>query len=49
MMLTAKKDVESELKGIDLGADDYMGKPFDGDRLLSRIKMLLRRKEYNDF
>jgi len=44
MMLTAKKDVDSELKGIDMGADDYMTKPFDGQRLLARIKMLLRRK-----
>ncbi|MDP8263206.1 MAG: ATPase, T2SS/T4P/T4SS family [Candidatus Ancaeobacter aquaticus] len=44
LMLTAKKDVESELKGIDAGADDYVAKPFDGDRLLARIKMLLRRK-----
>ena len=44
MMLTAKKDVDSELKGIDMGVDDYMTKPFDGQRLLARVKMLLRRK-----
>jgi len=43
MMLTAKKDTESEVKGIELGADDYMSKPFDGARLLARVKMLLRR------
>lgn len=45
MILTAKSDVESELHGINLGADDYMGKPFDGERLLARVKMLLRRKQ----
>ncbi len=44
MMLTANKDPEGEVKGIDLGADDYMGKPFDGTRLIARVKMLLRRR-----
>lgn len=43
MMLTAKSDVESELKGLDMGADDYMGKPFDGSRLVARISILLKR------
>jgi general secretion pathway protein E len=43
MILTAKNDVESEIKGIEIGADDYMGKPFDGKRLVSRAKMLIRR------
>jgi len=44
LMLTAKRDKESELEGIDAGADDYITKPFDGDILLARIKMLLGRK-----
>jgi type IV pilus assembly protein PilB len=44
LMLTAKKDKESELKGLDVGADDYVTKPFDKDKLLARIKMLLRRR-----
>ncbi|MFH1878584.1 MAG: ATPase, T2SS/T4P/T4SS family, partial [Candidatus Omnitrophota bacterium] len=45
IMLTAKKDKESELGGIEAGADDYITKPFDKDKLLARIKMLLRRKQ----
>ena len=43
IMLTAKSDVESELQGLDAGADDYMGKPFDGKKLIARVQMLLRR------
>ena len=41
MMLTARQDKESELKGIDMGDYDYVTKPFDKDKLLARIKMLL--------
>ncbi len=45
ILLTGRQDKESELRGIDAGADDYITKPFDADNLLARIKMLLRRKE----
>ncbi|MDD5194565.1 MAG: type II/IV secretion system protein [Candidatus Omnitrophica bacterium] len=44
VMLTAKKDEQSELQGLAFGADDYVVKPFDGKRLLARIKMLLNRR-----
>ncbi len=43
MMLTARQDKVSELEGIDMSADDYETKPFDKDKLLARVKMLLRR------
>ena len=48
LMLTAKRDKESELKGLEVGADDYLTKPFDKDKLLARIRMLLRRSDRKD-
>ncbi|MCX5706276.1 MAG: ATPase, T2SS/T4P/T4SS family [Candidatus Omnitrophica bacterium] len=45
IMLTGRQDKESEIQGLDAGADDYITKPFDADKLLARIKMLLRRRE----
>jgi type IV pilus assembly protein PilB len=44
ILLTGRQDKESEIKGLDAGADDYIVKPFDGDKLVARAKMLLRRK-----
>ncbi len=44
VMLTAKGDANSEVQGLDAGADDYIAKPFDGVRLLARIKLLLKKK-----
>lgn len=43
LMLTAKGNVEDRIKGLDLGADDYMAKPFSLDELLARMRALLRR------
>lgn len=43
LMLTAKGDIEDRVKGLDLGADDYLAKPFSSNELLARVRALLRR------
>lgn len=43
LMLTARGEVENRIKGLDLGADDYLHKPFSMAELLARIRALLRR------
>ena len=43
LMLTAKGDMADKVKGLDLGADDYLAKPFSSDELLARVRALLRR------
>jgi two-component system alkaline phosphatase synthesis response regulator PhoP len=43
VMLTAKSDVVDKILGLELGADDYLTKPFDMRELMARIKSLLRR------
>ena len=43
LMLTAKGDTADKIKGLDLGADDYLGKPFSADELMARVRALLRR------
>jgi DNA-binding response OmpR family regulator len=43
LMLTALDQVPDRISGLDHGADDYLGKPFDLDELLARIRALLRR------
>ena len=44
LMLTAKSDVESKIKGLDIGADDYLPKPFDYKELSARVRSLLTIK-----
>ena len=45
MLLTAKTEVEDRIKGLDLGADDYLPKPFAMGELLARVRAMLRRKD----
>ena len=42
ILLTAKGEVENRIKGLELGADDYLGKPFEPKELLLRIKNIIR-------
>ena len=44
LMLSAKGDIEDKIRGLDLGADDYLSKPFSVNELLARVRALLRRK-----
>ena len=48
IMLTAASDDLDRILGLELGSDDYMGKPFNPRELLARIKALLRRSEVKD-
>jgi len=43
LMLTARSDTQSKVRGLDAGADDYLPKPFDVNELLARVRALLRR------
>ncbi len=46
LMLTARTQVEDRVKGLEIGADDYLTKPFHLKELLLRIKGMLRRKKW---
>jgi two-component system OmpR family response regulator len=44
LMLTARNAAEDRITGLDVGADDYLAKPFDLSELLARVRSLLRRR-----
>ncbi|KUO52841.1 MAG: PhoP family transcriptional regulator [Desulfitibacter sp. BRH_c19] len=48
IMLTAKEDEIEKILGLEVGADDYLNKPFNFRELLARIKALLRRVSWDD-
>ena len=45
LILTAKDSLADRVKGLDIGADDYLVRPFEFEELLARIRALLRRKK----
>ena len=45
LLLTAKGELEDRIEGLDLGADDYLPKPFAMGELLARVRAMLRRRE----
>ena len=48
ILLTAKGEVENRIKGLEIGADDYIGKPFDPKELLLRIKNIIDKNNKID-
>ena len=48
LMLTAKDDTSSKVKGLRLGADDYITKPFNTEEFLARVDSLIRRYNMNN-
>ncbi|WP_321962545.1 response regulator transcription factor [Paraburkholderia sp. J7] len=44
LIITARDDVDTRVEGLDLGADDYLVKPFESKELLARIRAVVRRK-----
>lgn len=45
ILLTAKSEISDKVKGLDLGADDYLTKPFHSKELIARIRAITRRKQ----
>ena len=48
ILLTAKGEVENRIKGLEYGADDYLGKPFEPKELLLRINNIIKKKQKAD-
>ncbi len=48
MILTAKEEVRDRIAGLDMGADDYLTKPFSFDELVARIRAILRRQSRSE-
>jgi len=48
IMLTALKELQDKVKALEVGADDFLSKPFENVELLARVKSLLRLKQYHD-
>lgn len=46
LMLTARVEVEDRVQGLELGADDYVTKPFDSKELIARVRAILRRASW---
>lgn len=48
IMLTALKELKDKIRSLEVGADDFITKPFENIELLARVKSLLRLKDYHD-
>ena len=48
ILVTALKETEDRVKGIEAGCDDFLSKPVDKTELLARVQSLLKVKDYND-
>ncbi len=48
IMISAKNETIDKVLGLELGAEDYISKPFDNRELIARIKVVLRRYEHNE-
>src|ERR1700758_643122 len=49
LILTARGQISEKVEGLDLGADDYLAKPFSIDELTARVRALLRRNSGENF